>query len=171
MGSMQAYLASGWFNENQMRIMNKIRDIILEFPEINLFSPYYDGIVLTKDNDSPEMRRKVFDLDIGTIAFCDLLVAAIDDFEPGTMVELGAAALLCWLIDNKYKLSYKSEFLYNVPQIIAYTNVSGRGLNVMLQQATWGFANGEEQLREQLRRFVNKEKPIDYLSFKRGDFV
>jgi hypothetical protein len=166
---IKAYLASPWFTPQQMIIMNKVRDVITSFEGIKLFSPYYDGIVLDKNNDSPEMRQKVFDIDIGTIAFSDLVIAIIDDFDPGTIFEMGAAGIICWMFD-KGMIEYNIH-IRNIPRIIAYSDVSGRGLNVMLQQSVWGFANGETELRDQLERFVRGDKSFDYLGFVHGDFV
>lgn len=170
---ISAYLASGWFSPQQKTTMDKVRNIILDFKEIKLFSPFYDGIVLDKNNDSPEKRKEVFDIDIGTIAFSDLVVVVIDDFEPGTIFEMGAAAIIGWMFDK----SMMSEFLTgtaklrNIPRVLAYSDVSGRGLNVMLQQSVWGFANGEKELRDQLNRFICGERAFDYLGFTHGDFV
>lgn len=166
---IKCYLASPWFNSQQMKVMNKVRDIVLMYDDIQLFSPYYDGIVLDKKNDSPEMRQKVFDIDIGTIAYSDLVVTIIDDFDPGSIFEMGAAGIICWMYD-KGMIEYNIH-IRNIPRIIAYSDVSGRGLNVMLQQSVWGFANGERELKDQLNRFVKGEKSFDYLGFVHGDFV
>ena len=164
----KCYLASGWFSENQKRIMDKVRDIILEFPEIELFAPYYNGIALTKENDSPEMRKKVFDIDIGSIDECSLVVAVIDDFDPGTIFEMGYACK-GKLIQDRVGNAFFGK-LEKIP-IIAYSDVSGRGLNVMLQQAVVGFSNGSAQLREQLRRFIAGENSANFLDFIVGDFI
>jgi len=182
MERINCYLASGWFNPQQKTAMDKVRSIILSYPEFDLFAPFYDGIVLDKSNDSPEMRRKVFDLDVGSIvldrgSFCrrKLTVAIIDDFEPGTIMEMGASAILGWLGDRGYWITEKSDYLgssfLTLPKVIAYSDVSGRGLNVMLQMAVWGFANGEQQLREQLERFIIRRGAANFLEFARGDFV
>ena len=146
---IKAYLASGWFNENQMRVMNKVRDIILEFSQISLFSPYYDGVVLNAKEDSPEMRRKVFEIDVMGVVKSDLVIAIIDDFDVGAMIECGIAIGA------------------GIP-IIAYSDVSGRGLNVMLQQGAY-FANGIDELREQLIRFSIGQS-LKELPFVKGDF-
>lgn len=169
----RAYLASPWFTSQQMKVMNKVRNIILEFEDVNLFSPYYDGIVLDKKNDSLDMRHKVFDIDIGTIVYSDLVVTIIDDFDPGSIFEMGAAGIICWMYDKGIvdKVITGSGKVSGIPRIIAYSDVSGRGLNVMLQQSIWGFANGEKELRAQLDRFVHDEQSHDYLGFVHGDFV
>jgi hypothetical protein len=173
MEKIRAYLASPWFTPQQMTTMNKVRQIILDFERIELFAPYYDGIVLDRKNDSPDMRQKVFDIDIGTIAFSDLVITIIDDFDPGSIFEMGAAGIICWMYDRGMIGQYieGSGKDRNIPRIIAYSDVSGRGLNVMLQQSVWGFANGETELRDQLDRFVRGENSFDYLGFVHGDFV
>jgi nucleoside 2-deoxyribosyltransferase len=149
LNKMKAYLAAPWFTETQKSVMDKVRGEIIKSP-IDVFSPYYDGTVLTKDNDSPEMRKIVFNINVRSINGCDLVIAVIDDFDPGTIFEMG--------------VSYKSH----IP-IIAYSDVQGRGLNVMLQMAVWGFSNGLEQLSIQLDRFLLGKGPKNYLTWKKGD--
>lgn len=146
---MKIYLASGWFNPEQKELMDKVRSVLINMG-FDVFAPFYDGIVLTKENDSPEMRKKVFDIDIGSIDSCNLVVAIIDDFDPGTIFEMGYA--------------HKG----NIP-ILAYSDVSGRGLNVMLQMAVWGFANGEDQLIKQLEKFKLGEQSHNFLKWVKGD--
>jgi len=177
---IKTYLASGWFTPMQKDVMDKVRDILISFPEIDLFSPYYDGVVVTKENDSPEMREKAFDSNIGNIIDTGhlmhrkLLVAIIDDFEPGTMVEFGAAAVLSWMNKKGFSVVNNKSIMrwgISLPSIIAYSDVSGRGLNIMLQQAVWGFANGAEQLINQIQRYIKNDIPANYLEYKKGDFV
>lgn len=146
--------------------MDKVRNILLEM-EFKVFAPYYDGVVLTKENDSPEMRKKVFDIDIGSIDKCDLVVAIIDDFDCGVIFEVGYAyrgKLKPYRIGNAF-----SHYLEKIP-IIAYSDISGRGLNVMLQVACEGFANGPEELKDQLSR-LKSGVPLKKLEFSKGDVI
>lgn len=171
---ISAYLASPWFNAVQMDVMRSVRKIIIgEFTEeIDLFAPYFDGIVLDKDNDSLEMRERVFDLDIGMVARVDLVVAIVDDFDPGTIFEMGGGSLLNWVAKKSFNVKaalFREGF--RVPDIIAFSNVTGRGLNLMLAQGIWGFANGYTKLRDQLQRYVHGEPRADYLEFIKGDLI
>lgn len=155
--TLNVYLASGWFNQDQMESMNIVRGMLIVMG-FNVYAPYYDGIVLSKENDSLELRKNVFTENVSKVLSSDLVVAIIDDFEPGTMVEVGVRICADFSLNRK-------------KSIIAYSNVPGRGLNVMLQQACYGFANGVEQLREQLSRFSFGLDPCDFLAFKKGDVV
>ena len=126
---------------------------ILQQEQFKIFAPYYDGLVVTQENDSSEIREKTYNLNIKSINECNLVLAVIDDFDPGTIFEMG------------YASSDPSI------DIISYSDVSGRGLNLMLQQASWGFANGEMQLREQLRRYKMGESPAEFLKWEKGDVI
>lgn len=177
----KVYLASGWFTKQQKETMDKVRKIILKYPELDLFSPYYDGVVLTKKNDSEKKRQEVFDIDIGRVAFSDLVVAVIDDFDPGVMFEWGGAGIISWLKRNGYitcKKSWEQGYSYVIEnsilsdiKILAYTDVKDRGLNVMLQQSIWGFSSGATQLNSQLYQFINKLESLEYLPFEKGKII
>jgi len=145
------YLASPWFNENQKKTMDKIYNILL-FEKFDVFAPFYNGLVVNKNNDSLETRKKAFDINVCSIDDCSLVVAVIDDWDSGTMFEIGYA--------------YKS----GIP-VLGYSDVNGRGLNLMLQMAVWGFANGDEELKNQLSRFKNGVESNNYYSFINGDVV
>ena len=140
---LNVYLASGWFTPMQKEVMDKVRNVLLEFSSFNVFAPFYEGVVLDKSNDSQKKRAEVFKVNTDAIIECDLMVAVIDDFDPGTIFEMGVA----WGI---------GDCMW--PAIVAYSDVPGRGLNVMLAQACVGFANGADMLREKLKRL---EKLID----------
>lgn len=171
---INVYLASGWFNQKQKEAMDKVRSIILSFDSIKLYSPFYDGKVLNSSTDSYELRKWVYDDNVRHVITSDLIIAIIDDFEPGTVFEIGSAAAINWLICNGFKINaYSPVVTYKEinPKILAYSDVPGRGLNVMLQQSVWGFSNGESQLRNQIVRFINGFDSIDYLKVKIGDII
>lgn len=152
----KTYLASGWFNPTQKETMDKVRNLLIDMG-FEVYAPYYDGIQLSKD-DSPINRLKVFQENIKSITLAKLMIACIDNFEPGTIWEFGFA--------YGVSVSWFPEI-----DIIAYTDVPGRGLNVMLQQATCqkkGFAAGLEQLKDQLTRYKNSQELADYYPFVKG---
>ena len=167
------YLAAPWFTSRQKEVMDKVRNVLLEVGNIEIYSPFYDGVVLNKDNDSPELRRQVYDANIDSIVGKDLVCAIIDDFDPGTLFEMGFAAGLKWIAEKEARMAKNiHDHLYpEYPETIAYSDVAGRRLNVMLRQAVWGFANGLDQLREQLRRFRGGEPPANYYLFAKGDVI
>jgi nucleoside 2-deoxyribosyltransferase len=134
---IKVYLASGWFNDQQMLLMNEIHNVLLKLKAeglVKIFAPFWDGVVL-KPTDPPAKWKEVFDLDVGEIWNADLMVANIEGFEPGTIFETGVA------------------FAAETP-VIAYSSVKGRGLNLMLAQSSIGFANSPKELEHHLRKFI-----------------
>jgi len=153
------YLASGWFNDQQMECMTRLYNFLLDC-SFTVHSPYYSGIVVNKDNDSPEIREKAYSWNLDHIDIADIVVAVIDDYDAGTMFEIGYAVRVS-----------EEDTLNDNPYIITYSDVSGRGLNLMLQQSSDAFANGMDELYEQLKRYVNAEPPLDTLPYKKGDVI
>lgn len=133
---IKVYLASGWFNAQQKQLMDEIHEVLSEFKSqgrVDFFSPFYDGIVLKKD-DPKEKWKQTWDLDIQMIEECKLMIANIEGFEPGTIYECGYAGAI------------------GVP-VIYYSSVQGRGLNLMLSFSAYGFANSKEDLRLAIEHF------------------
>lgn len=151
------YLASGWFSEEQKRKMDEVRNLLLDM-NFEVFAPFYDGVVLDSKNDSLENRKSIFESNVTCIKNFDLVVAIIDEYDPGTVFEIGYA-----------KCSYDIGGILGKPKIISYSDIPGRTLNVMLAQSCWGFANGIEQLKEQLARFRIGIEPKDFLVFEKGN--
>lgn len=135
----KVYLASGWFNTAQAAQMQEVYDVLSKLEaenEIELFAPYYDGIVLTKDD--PNLRKKmrvVWTLDIAMVRESNLIVACTQDHDVGTIFECG----------------YASAF--RTP-IICYNSMPELGLNVMLAQEARGFCKSKEDLEKALLDFV-----------------
>ncbi len=153
------YLASGWFNESQMECMTRLYNFLIELGFI-VNSPYYNGIAVNKENDSPEIRERAYQWNLDAIEMSDIVLTVIDDFDPGVIFEMGYAAGVSSM-----------DHLNSLPEIISYSDVTGRGLNLMLQKASWAFANRLDELHEQLRRFVEGENPLNTLPYEKGDVV
>ena len=133
----QVYLASGWFNETQKKMMEEIYVVLTRMQRefgLEIFAPFYNGIVL-KPTDPPKLWEAVFTLDVDKIKTSHLMVANIEGFEPGTIFECGVA----WGC--------------KVP-VIAYSSVKGRGLNLMLAQSCIGFANSQMELNNHIITFL-----------------
>lgn len=140
----KVYLASGWFNPTQTSIMNEIKEVLDVFKEhkfLDFFAPYWDGIQLKKD-DPIEKWETVWNLDIDTINSCDLMIANLEGFEPGTVFETGYASAK------------------NIP-VIWYSSIPNRTCNVMLSFPALGFAKSKEQLAEAIWHFLDN-KPGKY---------
>lgn len=138
---IKIYLASGWFNEQQMSIMKEIKEVLDVFKSqgtVDYFAPYWNGIVL-KPGDPKEKWKETWNLDIDMIKDSQLMIANIEGFEPGTIYECGYAGAC------------------GIP-VIYYSNVVGRGLNLMLSFSAYGFANTKEQLTKGIYHFFDKPR-------------
>lgn len=160
--NFKIYLASGWFSQEQSRTMSKLNQF-LRICGLDVHAPYYDGVVLNKSNDNESLRIKAFERNLYEIEQSNILVVVVDDFEPGTMFEMGE------FFGFLRGISLAGLSAEGRRGIIAYSDVAGRGLNLMLQQASWGFANGTLQLYKQLNNFVKGEGTNNFVSFDKGD--
>ena len=133
------YLAAPFFNDEQRNLATYIEG--METIDQPIYSPRKDGYVLSPDATN-EQRKEIFDSNVMAIVAARFVLCVIDNFDPGVMFELGVA--------------YRAA----VP-VLAYSDVEGRGLNVMLAgAASLGFINGREDLKslfKQLRTDVSIE--------------
>ena len=140
---IKVYLASGWFNPAQVKQMEEIYNVLESMEglgDIALFAPFWDGIVLKKDD--PELRKKmkeVWDLDIRELSSSDLVVASTQDHDVGTIFECGYASAK------------------GIP-ILCYNSNEELGLNLMLAQEARGFCKTEVDLGEAIKSFIETEK-------------
>lgn len=118
------YLAAPFFNEEQKELCSFIEG--LATPLLPIYSPRLDGGVLTPDASNEE-RKAIFDSNCLAIDMSAWMLAVIDNFDTGTIWEMGYA--------------------HPRVQTLAYSDVAGRGLNVMLAgSAQLGFVSGREAL-------------------------
>lgn len=124
------YLAGPFFNDQQRDLISFFES--LETPNLPIYSPRTDGFVLTPN--APQVdRQKIYNSNIEALSYCDFVLAVIDDFDTGTIWEMGYATGIG-------------------KEVVAYSDVPGRGLNVMLAgSAKAGFINGREEVQD----FVN----------------
>lgn len=120
------YLAAGFFNDSQRELCSYIEG--LETSKLPIYSPRKDGFVLTP-HASLEEKANVFASNKVAINNCQMVLAVIDDLDTGVVWEMGYA------------------HAWDIP-ILAYSDVPGRGLNVMLAGcAGLGFVNGRSDLK------------------------
>ena len=127
------YLAAPFFNDNQRELCSFIEGLeSIDLPAFQgyfqpIYSPRKDGIVLTP-NSTIEECNEAFQANTNAINASSFVLGVIDDFDPGVLWEMGYA--------------YAQD-----KEIVAYSDVPGRTINVMLVgSATAGFINGREDL-------------------------
>jgi len=138
----KVYLASGWFNPEQKRMMDEIHTVLDEMRDqkfITLFAPFYNGIVLKKGD--PDLRKKmaeVWKLDIDELSSSDLVVASTQDHDVGTIFECGYASAK------------------GIP-ILCYNSNEELGLNLMLAQEARGFCKSQTNLIQAMEAFIDNK--------------
>ena len=129
------YLAAPFFNDAQRELCSFIE--AFERPDLPIYSPRKDGGVLRPDA-SNEQRQEIFDSNCSAIFGASWVLAVIDDFDTGVIWEMGFA--------------WGSSI-----DMLAYSDVPGRGLNVMLAgSCNLGFING----RTELEKLMTSQFPI-----------
>ncbi len=135
------YVAAPFFLAEQIDIVEKIEKL-LESIDLKYFSPRKE--CLFKKSDAPEKAKKTFKANIDAIKKSNLIIAVIDDFDPGTVFEMG------------YAYGMKKD-------ILAYSDTPDRKINLMLGQSCIGFSNGNKDL-------VNKLVRIDSNNYQKKEF-
>jgi len=109
------YIAGAFFNEEQLALIKSI-ETECEKQGVPYFSPRLVGGVLQDmtQEERDKAKRDIYNSNVQGIEEADCVLAVIDDFDPGTMFELGYAAAF-----------YKD--------IVTVTN-KNYGLNVMLNE-------------------------------------
>ena len=137
------YLASGWFNPEQKKQINEVYEV-LKRTELDFFSPFYDGIVLTKDDPNLAKKMKiVWWVDTEMVRRSHLVIVCTQDHDVGTIYEAGFAGAL------------------GIP-VLCYNSQPELGLNVMLAQAAKGFCKTPEELNKAIHEFVESGCSMDF---------
>jgi nucleoside 2-deoxyribosyltransferase len=124
----KVYLAGPFFNEEQKWTMSKI-ETMCHANRIDFFSPRLECLCAP---DAPEaQRRGAYQANVDNIEAARFVLARIDDFDPGTMWEMGYAKGL--------KPSIRTY---------AFTTVENRGLNLMLAMSGVKLIQGWGKLQD-----------------------
>jgi nucleoside 2-deoxyribosyltransferase len=145
------YLAAGWFDPEQKRQMDEVYEVLSKLKEegkIRFFSPFYDGVVLKKDD--PDLRNKmkaVWELDIAKVVESDLIVACTVNHDVGSIFECGYGSAMG-------------------VKILCFNSTPEHGLNLMLAQEARGFAKTKKDLKAAIESFavaLNERKEEDWV--------
>ena len=89
----KVYIAGPFFNKEQLDAIMDIESACVRHG-VKFFSPRIEGGVLKDMNeaDRKDASDSVYDMNVNGVDDADAVIAIIDDFDPGTMFELGYAA-------------------------------------------------------------------------------
>jgi nucleoside 2-deoxyribosyltransferase len=135
---MKIYLAGPFFNPQQLNTVKTIEDI-LDRLDLIYFSPRQGGVIL-KDLTFEEraiQANRVYKENVDRLNWCDVVLAIIDDRDPGTYWELGYG-------------------LAKGKRLVTYT-AHDYGLNVMLQEAVTAHVTNLDDLAYILKKGLPDE--------------
>ena len=132
---LKCYLASPFFCEEELNNVKKIEKA-LGNAGINYFSPRSEGVLVNMTDE--ERRAKfedIYNSNIKNMNNCTIMIANIDDYDPGTIYELGF-------------MSKSSKPIFSF---------SGKdyGLNVMLRQSVMCHNTKIENLITNIQEFIS----------------
>jgi len=116
----QLYIAAPFFSWSQLGIVQAV-EALCRANEIPCFSPRRDQPQYRPEGGVEEANR-IFVTNVQKLTGSDVVLAYIDDFDPGTVWEMG--------------LAYSRDI-----RTIAFTT-HDYGLNIMLSQSCYGFLKG-----------------------------
>lgn len=129
------YIAAPFFTDAQLLFVNQIESV-LEANDWEFFSPRKEGVL--KDMSPVERFEKmheIYESNVKNVRNSDIILAVIDDRDPGTIFEIGFAAALMkpivTLTNHDYQVNVmirnctKAHLkgLMDLPRVIDYINV------------------------------------------------
>lgn len=140
----KCYIASGWFNENQAKDLDDIKNVLNEI-NVPYFSPK-DEILCPKDADA-SMQRNVFNGNLKAIQESEFIIVNTRDKDMGTIFEAGYA--YC----SKKPIIYYCEGLKGM-------------FNLMLSRSGAAVATSKELLKKHILLLLNdKSYTCEYSGF------
>lgn len=139
--NIRAYLAGPFFKAHEKIVIKKVEAILHE-AEIVHFSPFRD--LARFQHNVRKHANDIFQANVEHLNNSNVLVACIDDFDPGTMFECG--------VFDEMKRQARLAGSGDMPQSFAFST-QGHGLNLMLAQSFDGFFPDLEAMR---RFFVHR---------------
>lgn len=137
---VKIYLAGPFFTKEQQQVATQLESLLKDATdnyEVKFFSPRQGEasqemkMYQVKGEQPPQdLRERVFRDNVENIDDADLLLAYIDNFDPGTIYEVGYA------------------YASSVP-VLSFS-AKGYGMNLMLAQSVIGHTRGLDELEEAL---------------------
>lgn len=125
---VHVYIASGWWQPGHKQAL-EILELWLQEQKVGFFSPRL--VHLCPPDASDRERKAAFDGNLRAIENANLVFARVDDYDPGTVWEMGYA--------------------FGRTPVVAWSLVPMRKLNLMLAHACQGYVNGWKQIQSFFR--------------------
>ena len=85
------YIAGPFFNEEQVELIEAI-ETCLDFNQLEYYSPRSEGVLMNMTPEEKKARMKyIFDKNIEMLNAADTVIAVIDNYDTGTVFEIGYA--------------------------------------------------------------------------------
>jgi len=138
---MKVYIAAPFFSESQLETVKKIETLLTDY-DIEFFSPRSEG---TLKDMAPDERKAamsgIFESNIKHMDWCTHSIAVIDDYDTGTIWEMG--------------------YMFHAgKEIVTYSDMY-HGINVMLNESISYHATNISMLVDGLLGNVASEKTGD----------
>lgn len=94
---IQVYLAGPYFTESHKNTIDTVRQMLMKLDDrIVVYSPFHDGIDFTEagknvSGDKSLVAKMIFSENIAAIDKSHIILALVDDRDPGTIMEIGYA--------------------------------------------------------------------------------
>ena len=141
MKQMITYIAGPFFKPEQKDVISEIENL-LEDNGMGYFSPREYGVIVDQPMTQARTKR-IFDMNIRMVQECNTMIAVTDDFDPGTLFEIGA-----FYMKPMARIGTEG---YGVRQKIITYSPAGYGANVMIARATHTHAATIDQLQLAIR--------------------
>lgn len=138
------YIGGPFFTPEQQDVIASIEGLLDERDE-KYFSPREYGVIVD-DPMTPQRIQRIFDMNVRMIRECNILLAITDDFDPGTMFEMGM--FYAW-----------PGFCGRGSNIITYSP-KAYGANVMIAQASFTHSRNMEELEHALNGHIVEDLEV-----------
>jgi len=110
--NIKVYIAAPFFNADQIRVVKNIEQTLKN--EVKYYSPRSEGIIKNmSDEEKKDRVEYIYKTNVEGIENCTHVVAFIDNYDPGTVWEMGYATALGKKIVTYTDKSYRINVMLN----------------------------------------------------------
>lgn len=131
---LRIYLAGGWFNENQLKAIEQLENVLDNRADVIVFNPRREN--LATSDDPGEKLQQIFQGNLDAILNSDLIIASTVDKDMGTIFECGYA------YGANIPILYFNPYLINTENFNLMLARSGIGLCITASQVEEFLNNG-----------------------------